>query len=46
MKDFNFAVTDFAANCRDAISIDVRFVTEPAQKFRAFRRQSKRDRNH
>ena len=26
MKDFNFAVTDFAANCRYAISIGVRFV--------------------
>jgi hypothetical protein len=46
MKDFNFAVTDFAANCRDAISIGVRFVAEPAQEFRAFLRQSKSDRNH
>src|SRR5438445_460510 len=46
MKNFNFAIIDVAAYYPDAISISARFIPEPAQKLRAFRRQSKRDRNH
>jgi len=37
---------DVAANCRDAITISARSIPKPAQEFRAFGRQSKRDRDH
>src|SRR6476469_3121777 len=43
MQDFNLAISDDAADCTDAISVTARFIPEPAQKFRALRRQSKRD---
>jgi len=46
VKDFNVAVIDVAVSYPDAISISARFILEPLQKFRAFRRQGKRDRNH
>jgi len=35
-----------AANDADAISISARFISEPAQEFRALGRQGKRDGNH
>src|SRR6266404_3602102 len=46
MKDFNVTIIDVAANYPDAISISARFIHQPPQKFRAFRRQSKRDCDH
>jgi hypothetical protein len=46
VKDLNCAIADHAANDSDAIPISRRFIPDPAQKLRAFRRQGKRDRNH
>jgi hypothetical protein len=46
MKDFNRAIIDLAANCPDAIAISPGFIAQTAQEFRAFRRQSKRHRDH
>src|SRR5947208_16977873 len=46
MENFNGAMIDLAANRLNAISASPRFIPEMAQECRAFRRQSKRDRNH
>jgi len=46
MKHFNRTIIYVAANYPDTISISARFIPESPQKFGAFRRQSKRDRNH
>jgi hypothetical protein len=46
MNDFNVAIIEIAPDYPDAISISPRFIPEQPQKFRAFRRQGKRDRNH
>jgi hypothetical protein len=46
MKNFNRAILDLAANCSDTIAISSGFVAERVDEFRAFGRQSKRDRNH
>jgi hypothetical protein len=46
MKNFNRAILDLAANCSDTIAIGSKFVAERVDEFRAFGRQSKRNRNH
>jgi hypothetical protein len=46
VKDFNVAIIEIASDYPDAISISPRFIPEQPQKFRAFRRQSKRNGNH
>jgi len=46
MKNFNRAILDLAANCSDTIAVSSGFVAEQVDEFRAFGRQSKRDRNH
>src|SRR5919106_7021280 len=46
MENFDRPIIDLAADCPDAIAISTRFIAETAQEFPAFRRQSKRDRNH
>jgi hypothetical protein len=46
MENLNRAIIDLAANCSDAAAMARGFIAEAAQECRAFRRQSKRDRNH
>jgi len=46
MENLNRAVIDPAANCFDAVAVTPGFIAEAAQECRAFRRQSKRNRNH
>jgi hypothetical protein len=46
MENLNRAIVDLAANCFDALAITPGFIAEVAQEGRAFRWQSKRDRNH
>jgi len=46
MENLNRAIVDLAANCFDALAITLGFIAEATQECRAFRWQSKRDRNH
>jgi hypothetical protein len=46
MEDLNRAIFDLPANCSDALAIFPGFIPKAAQECRAFRWQSKRDRNH
>ncbi len=45
VNDFDWTMVDRAANDADAISISARFISEPAQEFRALGRQGERHRN-
>ena len=45
VNDFDWTMPDRAANDPNAISIDARFISEPAQEFRALSRQCKCNRN-
>jgi hypothetical protein len=42
LNDFDCAMADRASNDADAISISARFVSEPAEEFRALGRQGER----
>src|SRR5439155_17809748 len=46
MYDFNRVIIDLSANYPDIIAINLGIVAQTAQEFRAFGRQSKRNRNH
>jgi hypothetical protein len=46
MKDLNFSIMDVAANYPDAITIGAGAIAQTAQEIRAFRPQSKGDRDH
>src|SRR5512132_354015 len=46
VNDFDCAMFNRAANDADAISISARFISKPAQDFRALGRQGERLRNH
>src|SRR4030095_5762595 len=46
VKHLNRAIVDLAANCFDSLAITPGFIAEATQECRAFRWQSKRDRNH
>src|SRR4029077_18613466 len=46
VNDFDCAMVNRAANHADALLISVRFISEPAQEFRALGRQGERHRNH
>jgi hypothetical protein len=46
IENLNRAIVDLAATCFDALTITLGFICVVAQECRAFRWQSKRDRNH